>query len=80
MTRYGLFARNGDCYAIRDSMTEAELARLDAARYLDEAATCGHPGAAGWVAKRLPFEVRLLAPGEASLILEDGIPVLDREP
>ena len=69
----------GECYAIRDTHEQAEEARASAINYLHGAETCGHPLAAGWVAKRLPFRVVMVTAEEREELLEQGTPTLDRE-
>jgi hypothetical protein len=70
----------GEVYAIRDSRVAAEEARSQAYDYLYGAESSGHPRAAGWVAERLPFAVVTITAGERDAIMEEGTPVLDREP
>jgi hypothetical protein len=72
--------RVGECYAVRESYAEAVAAKASAADYLYEAAACGHPRAAGWVAERLPLSIVRLTPAEVEAVLDEGVPVLDREP
>jgi hypothetical protein len=60
---------------------EAQDYWIDAAkRYYDDAATCGHPSAAAWLAERAPLIVRGISCDERDDILAEGTPVLQREP
>jgi len=77
---YGVFDALGECYALRDTEDEARLAKVDADLYLHEATRCGHPLAEGWARQRLPLAIRTLTVSERAAALEDGTPVLDREP
>lgn len=77
---YAVLDALGDCYAIRPDRIRAERARSDAIDYLNGAATCGHPNATTWVLKRLPFRMICIDAEERDALLEDGTPVLDREP
>lgn len=71
----------GEPYALRESYEAATRARAHGEAYLDGAATCGHPAAARWVAKRLPLRIRQVTAEERDAVLEEwGQPVLDREP
>lgn len=78
--RYAILAADGECYALRDTVVEASAARVQAEEYLHEAASCGHPAAPAWVAARLPFRLVCVSVEKAAELLEDGTPVLDREP
>lgn len=69
-----------EAYALRESMEAAREARADAELHLDDAATCGHPDAPAWVAKRLPIEIRPVSQQQWDEYMAEGTPVLDREP
>lgn len=77
---YGVFDELGECYALRDVEDQARLARVEAEEYLHEAARCGHPLAERWASSRLPITMRAITVSERAAALEDGTPVLDREP
>jgi hypothetical protein len=76
---YVVRAADGEPYALRKTLSEAREASVQAEAYLDEAAACGHPAAPGWVARRLPIEIRPVSQRLWDEILEET-PVLDREP
>lgn len=69
-----------ECYAIRGTREEADLALQHAGEHLYGAATCGHPSASAWVDARLPLAVVTVTEEERIEMLENGTPVLDREP
>jgi hypothetical protein len=69
----------GEALAVFEAR-EAQDYWIEAAkRYYDDAATCGHPSAAAWLAERAPLIVRGISCEERELILGDGPPVLQRE-
>ena len=80
----------GEAQAIRDTFEQAEQAIVECENYYYDAETCGHiPGSGGsgqpvdphdWVAKKRPFTIRPITADERDQILEEGTPVLDREP
>lgn len=72
--------RQGEAQTIRPTVTEALKGIIDCNDYYHEAETCGHPAAPGWVKKKRPFTIRPITQDEHDRILEDGTPVLDREP
>jgi hypothetical protein len=81
MTRYAVVDRQDGLYAIEEFESIALIRKAEAAVYLDEAATCGHPDAPSWVNARLPLEVRPVTDEQAEMLVEDhGTPILDREP
>lgn len=73
-------AATGEAQAMRETRAGAVAAIDQAEMYWDEAATCGHPDAPGYVALKYPFRIRQITRQEWDDILEDGQPVLDREP
>ena len=77
---YAVKDATGECYAIRPSQAEAEIAAEVGRAYLHGAETCGHPLAPGWVAERLPLQIVGLDAEEHADLLDEGTPTLDREP
>lgn len=77
---FAVVCAQDECYAVRDSLLEAEKARGDATEYLLDAESCGHSLAHGWVAQRLPMSVLGVTSEEREALLDEGTPVLDREP
>lgn len=77
---YAVKDQQGEVYALRKTSVEAQNAKVDAELHLDEAATSGHPRAAGWVGERLPIEIRPVTRQQWDELAEQGTPVLDREP
>lgn len=71
---------NGEAQALRNTQAEADKALADTEAYYYDAETCGHTDAPRWVAKKRPFRIRQITRAEAEQILEDGTPVIDREP
>jgi hypothetical protein len=69
-----------EVYAIRPTLDQAQEMALAAIEHLDEAASCGHPAAGSWVRARRPIRVVPMSADERAAALEDGTPVLDREP
>lgn len=80
MTAFAVLCQLGEAYAIRPTLEEAEEALASAEWYLDGAATCGHSAAGGWLRKRLPLRVVPVDAAQVAELLEEGTPVLDREP
>lgn len=80
VTGWAVMAANGECYALRSTYVDAEQARTEAGEYLYEAIGSGHPRARGWVNERLPFAVVMVDDQERAYLVEQGTPVLDREP
>lgn len=77
---YALQNALGETLALFREWSEQEE-WLDAAKsFYDDARTCGHPGAAGWVAERLPLVVRPVTEEQWESILDDGTPWLQVEP
>lgn len=70
----------GECYAIRGTRDEANAALAAASDHLTEALGSGHVAAAKWVAEREPFGLLTITEEERIEMLEEGTPVLDREP
>lgn len=80
-TWYLVESADGEPQAIRDSLGEAlHVALVDADAYYDGAATCGHSAGPAYAASKRPFKVRPITAAERDQILDDGTPVLDREP
>lgn len=77
---YAIVDALDECYAIRSDRLTGEVARGQAVDYLFGAESSGHPAAGGWVAKRLPFALIMVTAEEREAYLEEGTPVLDREP
>lgn len=75
---FAVMTANGECMAIRQNVTEAIEARMHGVEYLEGA--LGHPRAARWVMERMPLTVIALDSEEWLALLEDGTPMLDREP
>jgi len=80
MVGYAVVDRQGECYAIRTDVIEAQKARGEGVDYLIGAVESGHPRAAGWVAARLPLAILTITEEERIEMLENGTPTLDREP
>lgn len=70
---------HGEPQAMRDTFAEATAAVADVESHYDDAATCGHPDAPGWVARKRPFRVRQITRAERDEF-EEFPPVIDREP
>lgn len=71
---------DGEAQAIRKTWAEADNALNDVEAYYYEAETCGHPRARGWVEAKRPFTIRQITRAERDEILENGTPIIDREP
>jgi len=80
LRRYAVIGANDEVFAITETKQAAEEARLEAALYLREAASCGHPRAPGWVAEHEPLRIEVIDAERARELREDGTPVLEREP
>jgi hypothetical protein len=78
VTGFAVRDATGAVWALRRDRAEALEARCRAEETLDDAATCGHPVAPGWVQRRLPVRVELVSDDEYDLLAEDGA-ALDRE-
>ena len=68
---------DGEPQAFRPTLEEATAAVASVEAYYYEAATCGHPLAAGWVEAKQPFRVRQITKAERD---DMDTPVVDREP
>jgi hypothetical protein len=77
---YAIVDALGEVYALRQSVDAAFTAKRQAEEYLDEARSCGHAAAPSWVSERLPFTIKTVSVSERAAALDDGTPVLDREP
>jgi hypothetical protein len=77
---YALMTATGECMAIRYDYMEAITARDQALDYLLAAESCGHSRAVSWVAERLPIRTLIVDAEEVETIMEEGTPLLDREP
>jgi hypothetical protein len=69
-----------ECYALCPSQTYADLAKVNAERYLDDARGSTHPTADEWVDERLPLRVESISLQRAREIRENAPPVLEWEP
>ena len=77
---YAVVDALGECYAMAADFVEAYKRKAQAEDYLFEAQSCGHPKAGPWVRERLPLRVLTVDADERDALLEDGTPVLEREP
>lgn len=78
---YVLVDATGELLALTDDRDELLDVWMPRARaYFAEAASCGYPGAAGWAARREPLTVRIVSTETRDELLEDGTPLLQREP
>jgi hypothetical protein len=73
--------QRGEVYAIEETYARAVAQADSAQEFLLGALDCGHPRARSWVKARLPITCTKITRHEAyELRMEEGVPVLDREP
>lgn len=76
---WAVLDRRGECYAIEESLREAQAKLRDADRFLQGAVDSGHPRARAWVNERTPLVLMRITPQRAEELRDEAVPVLDRE-